>query len=92
MPHEYGSTTPSTPAAVTAASTALPPWRSTRMAASVAALSTVAAAPPVPSAVGTTTCRAGWACTAAGTANPAQIVRTASVVDLRMKLAPPRGT
>src|SRR3954451_24496731 len=51
-PHEYGSTTPSTAAAVTAASIAFPPRRSTLMAARVATGSTVAAAPRVPSAVG----------------------------------------
>ncbi len=52
MPAENGSVTPSTPAAATAASTALPPDRSVSMAASVARTSTVAAAPPVPIAVG----------------------------------------
>ena len=51
MPHEYGSVTPSTPAATTAASTALAPWRSASTAAAVAYGSTVAAAPPVPVAV-----------------------------------------
>src|SRR6185436_8133976 len=52
MPHEKGSTTPSTPAAATAASTALPPERSVSIAACVASGSTVAAEPPVPSATG----------------------------------------
>ena len=52
MPHENGSVTPSTPAAATAASTALPPSSSTSIAACVASVSTVAAAPPVPRAVG----------------------------------------
>ena len=52
MPHENGSVTPSTPAAATAASTAFPPWRSVRMAACVPARSTLAAAPPLPTAVG----------------------------------------
>ena len=52
MPHENGSVTPSTAAAVTAASTALPPRRSVSIAAWVASVSTVAAAPPVPVAVG----------------------------------------
>src|SRR5437764_4974321 len=51
-PHENGSVTPSTPAAVTAASTALPPFCSVAIAASVASRSTVAAAPPVPVEVG----------------------------------------
>src|SRR5262245_19389219 len=52
MPQENGSTTPSTPAAVTAASTALPPRFSVRIAAFVASVSTVAAAPSRPTAVG----------------------------------------
>ena len=52
MPAENGSVTPSTAAAVTAASTALPPCRSVSIAASVASVSTVAAAPPVPVDVG----------------------------------------
>ncbi len=52
MPHENGSVTPSTPAAATAASTAFPPRRSVSMAAWVPARSTVAAAPPLPMAVG----------------------------------------
>ena len=47
-PHENGSATPSTPAAVTAASTALPPRFSASIAACVASVSTLAAAPPVP--------------------------------------------
>src|ERR671919_445037 len=50
IPHVYGSVTPSTAAAATAASTAFPPWLSTPMAACVANGSTVAAAPPVPTA------------------------------------------
>ena len=52
IPHENGSVTPRTAAAATAASTALPPSRSVSMAACVASVSTVAAAPPVPVAVG----------------------------------------
>ena len=52
MPHENGSVTPSTPAAATAASTALPPLLSVSIAACVASVSTVAAAPPVPIDVG----------------------------------------
>ena len=52
MPHENGSTTPSTPAAATAASTALPPSRRTSIAVCVARGSTLAAEPPQPSAVG----------------------------------------
>src|SRR5512132_378133 len=75
MPHEYGSTTPSTDAAPTAASTALPPWRRTPIAARVACWSTLAAAPPAPTAVG---CLAGvgddW-CAAAGAARTARSMR-----------------
>ena len=56
MPHENGSTTPSTAAALTAASTALPPWRNASTAALVATESMLAAAPPVPDAVGCGTC------------------------------------
>src|SRR5690606_41519498 len=52
MPHEYGSVTPSTAAAATAASTALPPLRSTDRPARVASRSTVATAPPDPVATG----------------------------------------
>jgi hypothetical protein len=48
MPVECGSITPSTATAATAASTALPPARSTSMAASVAAGIEVAAMPLVP--------------------------------------------
>ena len=57
MPHENGSVTPSTPAAATAASTALPPAFSASMAARVPRASTVAAAPPVPVAVA---CAPAW--------------------------------
>ena len=52
IPHEKGSVTPSTPAAATAASMALPPFVSVSIAACVASVSTDAAAPPVPIAVG----------------------------------------
>jgi hypothetical protein len=52
MPHENGSVTPRTPAAATAASTALPPCFSVSIAVCVAILSTLAAAPPVPIEVG----------------------------------------
>ncbi len=51
--------TPSTLAAATAASTALPPERSTSRAAEVARTSTVAAAPPRPVAVGVEAGREG---------------------------------
>src|SRR3954471_21966066 len=51
-PHENGSATPRTPAAVTAASTAFPPRFSASIAACVASVSTLAAAPPVPVDVG----------------------------------------
>ncbi len=46
MPAENGSVTPSTAAAITAASTAFAPCLSARIAARVALMSTVAAAPP----------------------------------------------
>src|SRR5438128_1047243 len=52
IPQENGSATPRTPAAVTAASTAFPPRFSTSIAACVASVSTLAAAPPVPVDVG----------------------------------------
>ena len=51
IPHEKGSVTPRTAAAVTAASTALPPRRSVSIAAWSRAVD-VAAAPPVPTDVG----------------------------------------
>src|SRR4029079_9136552 len=78
MPHEYGSTTPSTPAAATAASIALPPWRSVSIAACVARGLACAARLPVPTAVaclgGAETSRAG---AAAGTAKSSPAARTA---------------
>ena len=55
MPAENGSVTPSTPAAATVASTALPPRLSVSIAALVASASTVPAAPPLPTAVGSFT-------------------------------------
>src|SRR3954453_12300042 len=51
-PHEKGSATPRTPAAATAASTAFPPGCSASIAACVASVSTLAAAPPLPVEVG----------------------------------------
>src|SRR6185369_7757126 len=53
MPHEKGSVTPSIAAAATAASMAFPPPLSVSIAAQVPRWSTVAAAPPFPTAVGT---------------------------------------
>ena len=50
IPHENGSTTPSTPAAATAASTALPPRLRVSIAACVASGSMVAAEPAEPTA------------------------------------------
>src|SRR3954470_9880949 len=50
-PATYGSVTPSVALAATAASTALPPWRRTLIAPRVASASTLAAAPPLPTAV-----------------------------------------
>src|SRR5207302_6054914 len=52
MPQENGSTTPSTAAAATAASTALPPSLRTRIPAAVASRLTDATAPPLPMATG----------------------------------------
>ena len=77
MPLENGSVTPSTAAAATAASTAFPPRRSTSRAALVATLSTVAAAPPVPSAVGCFMCWYGFAATTEGVARTAPIPSSA---------------
>src|SRR3954469_6923575 len=74
-PHEYASTTPRPAAAATAASMALPPRRSTSIAARVASGSTVAAAPPVPTAVG---CLAGVPCPSAGPAAGARNRRPAA--------------
>jgi hypothetical protein len=61
MPHEKGSTTPRTPAAATAASTALPPLRRVSIAAWVPRASTVAAPPSVPTAVGCFSGAWAWA-------------------------------
>ena len=77
MPATYGSVTPSVALAATAASTAFPPSRSTSMAVRVASRSTLAAAPPVPTAVGVEAC---WAAagappvapTSASTSTPSQ--------------------
>ena len=63
MPQEYGSVTPSTPAAATAASTALPPSRRAWIAARVPSMSTDAAAPPLPTTVG---CFWSWASAVGG--------------------------
>src|SRR4029453_14076383 len=52
MPAEYASVTPRVAAAATAASTALPPRRSTSRPAAEASRSTVAIAPPGPVATG----------------------------------------
>ncbi len=89
-PQLNGSVTPSTPAAVTAASTALPPLRRASIAAPVATESTLAAAPPVPVAVALGTWRngplggaGGWGCrgfaaTPAGSASAVAMPATAS--------------
>src|SRR5919204_2387544 len=75
IPQENGSVTPSTAAAVTAASMALPPFLSVSIAACVASVSTDAAAPPVPTDVGgpngATAADAVTASTHAATANNA---------------------
>ena len=75
MPATYGSVTPSVAFAAIAASTALPPWRSTWIALCVASGSTVAAAPPVPVATG---CFGGLACGPAAAKGAAPARRTAS--------------
>ena len=64
MPQLYGSTTPSTLAAAIAASNALPPPAITSIAACVASGSTLAAAPPLPLAVGCFSCAPAGAATA----------------------------
>src|SRR3954451_939228 len=82
-PHENGSVTPSPPAAVPAASTALPPLRSVATAASVASRSTVAAAPPVPVEV---------AGPAGATADPGAATTSApaiAIVERRMRIVAP---
>ncbi|GHH33999.1 hypothetical protein GCM10018775_05990 [Streptomyces umbrinus] len=53
MPDEYGSVTPSAAAVATAASTALPPLRRISIPAAEASASTLATAPPYPTATGT---------------------------------------
>src|SRR5215208_1119144 len=73
MPHEYGSVTPSTPAAATAASIAFPPRRNVRIAAWVPSRSTVAAAPPLPTAVG---CFCSWASAICGSKRTIAIAAT----------------
>src|SRR3954447_6161881 len=85
MPQENGSVTPSTAAAVTAASVALPPRRSVSIAAFVARRSTVAAAPRYPVEVG-----GAEACAVEATASPAMTaVRTA--IGERMRGVFPAG-
>src|SRR5215210_8423037 len=69
MPAENGSVTPSVAAAATAASTALPPLRSTSRPTRVASASTVATAPPVPTAAGVFTTLRGSACAGAPVTN-----------------------
>ena len=88
MPHENGSVTPSTAAAVIAASTAFPPPRRVSTAAWVASVSTVAAAPPVPIAVGGPV---GAVAAAAGPAS-ARMGREAAVTSEQSvaRMSPPR--
>src|SRR5438045_3630827 len=71
MPAENGSVTPSVAAAATAASTALPPWRSTSSPVRVASASTVATAPPKPVATGPS----GWLAASAGAAPVSAVTR-----------------
>src|SRR3954454_1695094 len=83
-PHENGSVTPSTPAAATAASTALPPAFSVSMAACVANVSTLAAAPPVPMDVG-----GPFGATAADAATPKTNTNTKSSARMTRRMTPP---
>ena len=87
MPAENGSVTPSTPAAATVASTALPPRRSVSIAALVASASTVPAAPPLPTAVGSFTNSSRWPACATGAASAA--ANTAAARILRIISASP---
>src|SRR3954454_17514961 len=88
MPQEKGSTTPSTPAAATAASTALPPERRTSIAAWVASGSTVAAAPPLPTAVGVWGGASTWALAGNAATSDMRTARTTRPAMRDMK-APP---
>src|SRR3569833_348677 len=64
MAETYGSVTPSVAAVATAASTALPPWRSTSTPALLASRSTLETAPPYPTATASFRswggCTEGW--------------------------------
>src|ERR687896_304892 len=84
MPQENGSTTPSTPAAATAASTGLPPCRRVSMAAWVPRASTVAAPPSRPTAVG---CLSGWPCCASATCGSKRKTATAAMRRKRVTIA-----
>src|SRR5262245_30680661 len=90
IPHENGSVTPSTPAAATAASTAFPPLRSMSIAAWVASRSTVAAAPPVPIAVGSLTAAADVAPVVSAAAASAAVTRRDNSNRGTRRIAPPR--
>jgi hypothetical protein len=85
-PQLYGSTTPSTLAAAIAPSNALPPRLSTSIAALVASGSTLAAAPPVPLAVGCFS----WA-TATGALSATHATATPSSVLTRRIIPIPPG-
>src|SRR5438876_9192532 len=87
-PHENGSVTPSTPAATTAASTALPPAFNSSIAACVASVSTDAAAPPVPTDVGGPDGATAAAATRPKT-SAAAIVRTKTIKRSRCRLITP---
>src|SRR3954466_15747343 len=90
MPAENGSVTPSVAAAATAASTALPPWRSTSRPTAVAVASTVVTAPPYPVAVDpraagvVTTGRADGAAAAGAATSVTGRVRAASTGKIRI--------
>ncbi len=83
-PHENGSVTPSTAAAATAASTALPPAFSVSMAAWLARVSTLAAAPPFPIDVGGPN-----GATAADAGTPTTSPTTKSRMAITRRMVPP---
>ncbi len=87
MPAENGSVTPSTAAAATVASTALPPRFSVSIAALVASASTVPAAPPLPTAIGSFMKLSLCPACAAGAASAA--AATATAITLRIITLPP---
>src|SRR5205823_4321074 len=94
IPATYGSLTPSAAAAATAASIALPPSRKIWIPARVASGSTVATAPPVPTATGCFD-GAGAAVVPAANAAPTTPATSARAAAIRARtgplLPPPTG-